>query len=277
MQFDSGGDYAGGQVLPEGSSFTGCALKGVNQMEQFTGKTVVVTGGSRGIGRAVVEGFSAAGATVFFTYNRHGDEARQVAEATGATALQCDQCDEAAIDAVVKSASAPTGSIDILINNAGIVADQFLMMMPVADWQKVIDTNTTGTFRWTKTVSRGMLQTRRGAIVNIASVSGVVGTAGQSNYAASKGAIIAFSRSCAAELGPKGIRVNTVVPGFIDTDMTARMPRSIKRQNLERILLRRFGTATEIADTVLFLASDKASYIVGQTIIVDGGLCGTVA
>jgi 3-oxoacyl-[acyl-carrier protein] reductase len=246
-------------------------------MEQFTGKTVVVTGGSRGIGKAVVEGFSAAGATVFFTYNRHGDEARQVAEATGATALQCDQCDEAAIDAAVKSASAPTGSIDILINNAGIVADQFLMMMPVADWQKVIDTNTTGTFRWTKAVSRGMLQTRRGAIVNIASVSGVVGTAGQSNYAASKGAIIAFSRSCAAELGPKGIRVNTVVPGFIATDMTARMPRSIKQQNLERILLRRFGTAAEIADTVLFLASDKASYIVGQTIIVDGGLCGTVA
>ena len=246
-------------------------------MEQFSGKTAVVTGGSRGIGKAVVEALTAGGARVFFTYHRHADEARQVAEQTGATALQCDQCDEAAIDTAVAAASAATGSIDILINNAGIVADQFLMMMPTAEWQKVIDTNLTGTFRWTKAVSRGMLQARSGAIVNIASVSGVVGTAGQSNYAASKGAIIAFSRSCAAELGPKGVRVNAVIPGFIDTDMTARMPRSIKQQNLERILLRRFGTAAEVAGTVLFLASDQASYIIGQTIIVDGGLCGTVA
>ena len=254
-------------------------MKGVNQtrMEQFSGKTVVVTGGSRGIGRAVVEEFTSGGARVFFTYHRHADEARQVAEATGAVALECDQRDETAIDTAATTASASTGRIDILINNAGIVADQFLMMMPVTEWQKVLDTNITGTFRWTKAASRGMLQARRGAIVNIASVSGVVGTAGQSNYAASKGAIIAFSRSCAAELGPKGIRVNTVVPGFIATDMTARTPRSIKQQNLDRILLRRFGTPTEVAATVLFLASDKASYIVGQTIIVDGGLCGTVA
>ena len=151
-----------------------------------------------------------------------------------------------------------------------------IMLMPQDDWMKVVDTNINGAFRWTKAVSRPMINSRSGAIVNIASVSGLVGIPGQTNYAASKGALIAFSRSCAAELGPKGIRVNTVVPGFIDTDMTSRMSRSIKQQNLERILLHRFGTGAEVAGVVTFLASEKASYIIGQTIVVDGGLCGTV-
>ena len=246
-------------------------------MGEFSGQIVVVTGGSRGIGKAVVEAFSAGGARVFFTYRRHQDDAVTVASQTGATAVECDQCNDAAVGQAVATAAAVSGTVDVLVNNAGIVADQFLMMMPPDQWQKVIDTNITGTYRWTKAVSRLMLSARRGAIVNIASVSGMVGTAGQSNYAASKGAIMAFSRSCAAEFGPKGIRVNTVVPGFIDTDMTARMPRPIKQQNLQRILMHRFGTPAEVAAAVLFLSSDDASYITGQTIIVDGGLCGTVA
>jgi 3-oxoacyl-[acyl-carrier protein] reductase len=245
-------------------------------MDDFSGKCVVVTGGSRGIGKAVVAAFTAGGARVFFTFHRHKADAGAVAAATGAVALECDQGDAAAIDRAVETAVAESGTVDILVNNAGITADQFIMMMPGTEWQKVIDTNLGGTFRWTKAVSRCMVNARRGAIVNIASVSGMVGTAGQTNYAASKGAIIAFSRSCAAELGPKGIRVNTVVPGFIDTDMTARMPRSIKQQNLQRILLQRFGTPAEVADTVLFLSSERASYIIGQTVVVDGGLCGTV-
>jgi len=245
-------------------------------MEQFTRKTVIVTGGSRGIGKAIVTAFAAEGASVYFTYYHHNEAADIVAAETGAHPIRCEQSDERAIAAAVDEVAATSGSIDILVNNAGAVADQFLMMMPREAWTKVIDTNIGGAFLWTKAVSRCMLNAKQGAIVNIASVSGLVGIAGQANYAASKGAIISFSRSCAAELGPKGIRVNTVVPGFIDTDMTAKMPRFIKRQNLERILLHRFGTAAEVAGVVTFLASSKASYIIGQTIVVDGGLMGTV-
>ena len=245
-------------------------------MEQFSGKTVVVTGGSRGIGKAVVSAFTAGGAVAYFTYLHHEEAAATVAAETGAHPIRCDQSDEETIIAAVDTITAATGSIDILVNNAGVNADQFLMLMPRETWDKVMDTNISGAFLWTKAVSRAMLSAKQGVIINIASVSGLAGIAGQANYAASKGAIIAFSRSCAAELGPKGIRVNTVVPGFIDTDMTARMPRSIKQQNLERILLHRFGTPAEVADVICFLASDKASYIVGQTLIVDGGLTGAV-
>jgi 3-oxoacyl-[acyl-carrier protein] reductase len=146
------------------------------------------------------------------------------------------------------------------------------MLMPAGDWDKVIDTNLNGVYRWCKAVSRTMLGARQGAIVNIASIAGLVGVAGQTNYCASKGALLAFSRALAAELGTRGIRVNTVVPGFIETDMSAKVPRSIRERNLERILLRRFGKASEVAAVTTFLASDEASYIAGQTIIVDGGL-----
>lgn len=246
-------------------------------MDEFSGKTVLVTGGSRGIGRAVVELFATAGATVYFTYNSRATDADAVTAGCGAIALQCNQRDTATSAAVIERILADTGTIDILINNAGATADQFLMLMPDEAWAKIIDTNAGGTFRWTKAVSRPMINNCSGVIVNVASVSGLVGIAGQTNYAASKGAMIAFSRACAAELGPKGIRVNTVVPGFIETDMTARMSRSIKQANLERILLHRFGTVAEVAQVILFLASSKASYIVGQTIVVDGGLTGTVA
>jgi 3-oxoacyl-[acyl-carrier protein] reductase len=149
--------------------------------------------------------------------------------------------------------------------------------MPPEEWTKVIETNVGGAYRWAKAVSRPMMNIRSGVVVNIASVSGLLGIAGQTNYAASKGAIIAFSRALAAEMGPRGIRVNTVVPGFIETDMTSKMPRQIKQQNLDRILLHRFGKADEVAKTVAFLCSEDASYIIGQTIVVDGGLTGTVA
>lgn len=246
-------------------------------MEEFTNKTVLVTGGSRGIGRAVAEQFAAAGAIVYFTYNKNAADADAVAAGCGAIALPCNQRDGATTAAVIERILADTGTIDVLINNAGATADQFLMLMPDEEWEKIIDTNAGGTFRWTKAVSRPMINNRSGVIVNVASVSGLVGIAGQTNYAASKGALLAFSRACAAELGPKGIRVNAVVPGFIETDMTARMSRSIKQANLERILLHRFGTAAEVAQVIVFLASSKASYIIGQTIVVDGGLTGTVA
>lgn len=244
---------------------------------KFEGKTAIVTGGSRGIGRAVVALLAAQGAKVSFTYYRHEENARAVEKETGAQGILCPQSDAETIDKTVESIVQDQGSIDILVNNAGITSDQFVMMMPAEEWERVIDTNLNGAWRWAKAVSRPMMTRRSGAIVNIASVAGLVGIGGQTNYAASKGGLIGLSRALAAEFGPKGIRVNAVVPGFIETDMTARMPRQIKRSNMDRILLKRFGKPQEVAQVVSFVASDEASYVVGQTIVVDGGLTGTVA
>jgi 3-oxoacyl-[acyl-carrier protein] reductase len=243
----------------------------------FSQKIALVTGGSRGIGKAVVEDFRAKNATVYFTYHRHEEAAAELALKTGAHKLPCSQVDGAAIDSAVESIVKAEGRIDILVNNAGITSDQYLMMMPFEDWNRVLDTNLNGAWRFVKAVVRPMMNAQKGVIVNVASVSGLVGIGGQSNYAASKGALIAFSRSLAAELGPRGIRVNVVAPGFVETDMTAKMPRQIKQQNLGRILLKRFGTPAEIAAAVVFLSSDQASYIIGQTLVVDGGLTSTVA
>jgi 3-oxoacyl-[acyl-carrier protein] reductase len=240
-------------------------------------KVVIVTGGSRGIGRAIVERFAALGARVFFTYHQREDQAREVAAACGAEPIQCAQADAAAIDAAVQHVVATAGGIDVLVNNAGITRDNWLMLMPAEDWNKVLDTNLGGVFRWCKAVSRVMLGARKGVIINIASISGLMGVAGQTNYCASKGALLAFSRALAAELGLRGIRVNAVVPGFIETDMTAKVPKPIREQSLQRILLKRFGTPAEVAAAVAFLASDDAAYIMGQTIVVDGGLTATVA
>ncbi|MEI6148230.1 MAG: 3-oxoacyl-ACP reductase FabG [bacterium] len=244
-------------------------------MGEFKDKVVLVTGGSRGIGKAVVTQFAAQGARVYFTYHRHEEEAACVARDSGAKGIRCDQCDGDAITAAVDQICAEAGRIDVLVNNAGATADQYAMLLPTADWMKVMDTNINGAFRWSKAVIRSMLMARRGAIINVSSISGLVGVAGQTNYAASKGAIISFSRALAAEVGAKGIRVNTVVPGFIETDMTARIPRDIKRRNLDRIPLKRFGQPDEVAGAVLFLASDIASYIMGQTLVIDGGLTAT--
>lgn len=243
----------------------------------FENKVVVVTGGSRGIGRAIVERFAAQGARVFFTYHQREDQAQAVVAACGAEKIQCSQTDAAAIDAAVQHIVTAAGRIDVLVNNAGITRDNWLMLMPADDWNQVLDTNVSGAFRWCKAISRVMLGARAGIIINIASISGLVGVAGQTNYCASKGALLAFSRALAAELGAKGIRVNTVVPGFIETDMTAKVPKPIRDQSLQRILLKRFGKSAEVAAAVTFLASDDASYIMGQTLVVDGGLTAAVA
>jgi 3-oxoacyl-[acyl-carrier protein] reductase len=243
----------------------------------FANKVVVVTGGSRGIGRAIVERFAALGARVFFTYQQREEQAREVAAACGAEKIQCAQADADAIEAAVQQVVTSAGKLDVLVNNAGITRDNWLMLMPADDWNKVLDINVSGAFRWCKAVSRVMLGARAGVIVNIASISGLMGVAGQTNYCASKGALLAFSRALAAELGGRGIRVNAVAPGFIETDMTARVPKPIRDQNLQRILLKRFGQAAEVAAAVTFLASDDASYIMGQTIVVDGGLTAAVA
>ena len=235
-------------------------------------KVAIVTGGSRGIGRAVVAELARQGARVYFTFHRNAEAAAETEKATGARKLLCPQPDAETIVKTAEAVVAEAGRIDILVNNAGVHADQFLMLMPESEWTRVIDTNLNGAFRWAKAVTRPMLSAGGGAIINVASVSALVGVAGQTNYSASKGAILAFTRSLAAELGGKGIRVNAVAPGFIETDMTAVLPRDIKRRNLERILLKRFGSAAEVASVVAFLASDESAYIVGQTIVVDGGL-----
>lgn len=240
----------------------------------FDGKTAIVTGGSRGIGRAITAELASRGARVYFTYNRNEDAAHEVEQSCGAVACQCPQNDAEAIDRVVSQVLSDAGSVDILVNNAGITSDQYVLMMSFEDWHKVIDTNLSGAFRWCKAVCRPMMTAQSGAIVNVSSVAGLVGIAGQTNYGASKGGLIALSRSLAAELGPKGIRVNCLVPGYVETDMTARMPRQIKRQSLERVVLKRFGRPEEIARVAAFLASDDASYIIGQTLVVDGGLTG---
>jgi 3-oxoacyl-[acyl-carrier protein] reductase len=241
----------------------------------FKDKIVCVTGGSRGIGRAVVEDFSNKGATVFFTYHLHEEAAVETQRQCGAFKIKCAQSDQTEIDKTVEFICGRHGKIDVLVNNAGTTADQYLMMMPAEEWMRVMDTNINGAFRWSKAVCRPMLSAGSGAIINVASISGLMGIGGQTNYAASKGALLAFTRSLAAELGPKGVRVNAVVPGFIDTDMTAKMPRQIKAQNKDKILLKRFGSPREVANVIAFLASDESSYIIGQTIVVDGGLSST--
>jgi len=244
---------------------------------EFEGQVVLVTGGSRGIGRAIVERFAARGAKVFFTFHQNAQAAAEVASATKAEAIQCAQADAETIHATVERIVATAGKIDVLVNNAGITADTFLMLMPAEDWNRVLDTNLNGAYRWCKAVTRPMLAARRGVIINLSSIAGLVGVMGQTNYAASKGALLAFTRSLAAELGAKGIRVNAVAPGFIETDMSARVPRPIKEKNLGHIVLKRFGRPEEVASVVTFLASDAAAYIVGQALVVDGGLTATAA
>ena len=243
---------------------------------KLDGKVAIVTGGSRGIGEAIVRKFAQLGAKVYFTYRTESDAVKALAQETNATAIKCDQTDASAIEKSFDKIFADAGKIDILVNNAGITKDGYLPMMPETDFASVLDANLFGSFRWTKLASKKMYGQRSGSIIFISSVSGLVGVAGQTNYAASKGALCAFARSCASELGAKSIRVNTICPGFIETDMTAKIPRQIARAQVEKITLKRFGKPDEIANIAVFLASDDSSYITGQTIVADGGLTACV-
>ena len=241
------------------------------------GKTALVTGASRGIGRAIALCLAAEGARVAINYAgnvRAAEEVKTAIEAAGGTAILCqaDIADSSAVEAMVANVVKEFGTIDILVNNAGITRDALLMRMKDEDFTKVLNTNLKGVFYCTKAVSKLMMKKRSGRIVNVASVVGLVGNAGQTNYAAAKAGVIGFSKSAAKELASRGITVNVVAPGFIGTDMTAGLPESVKEKMLTDIPLGRMGEAEDVANAVLFLASDQASYITGQVVNVDGGM-----
>ena len=241
------------------------------------GKTALVTGASRGIGRAIALCLAAEGARVAINYAgnvKAAEEVKAAIEAAGGTAILCqaDIADSAAVEAMVANVVKEFGTIDILVNNAGITRDTLLMRMKDEDFAKVLDTNLKGVFYCTKAVSKLMMKKRSGRIVNMASVVGLVGNAGQTNYAAAKAGVIGFSKSAATELASRGITVNVVAPGFIGTDMTAGLPESVKEKMLTDIPLGRMGEPEDVASAVLFLASDQASYITGQVVNVDGGM-----
>ena len=241
------------------------------------GKTALVTGASRGIGRAIALCLAAEGARVAINYAgnvKAAEEVKASVEAAGGTAILCqaDIADSAAVEAMVAAVAKEFGTIDILVNNAGITRDTLLMRMKDEDFAKVLDTNLKGVFYCTKAVSKLMMKKRAGRIVNMASVIGLVGNAGQANYAAAKAGVIGFSKSVAKELASRGITVNVVAPGFIGTDMTAGLPESVKEKMLTDIPLGRMGEPEDVANAVLFLASDQASYITGQVVNVDGGM-----
>ena len=239
------------------------------------GQTALVTGASRGIGKAVALEVAAAGATVAVNYaNSNAGADAVVAEITAkggsAYALQADVSQEEEVNALVEAVIKRSGSLDVLVNNAGITRDGLLMRMKTSDWQAVINLNLTGVFLCTRAVTRPMLKQKRGRIVNITSVVGLMGNAGQANYAAAKAGVIGFTRSSAKELASRGITVNAVAPGFIATDMTKDLQAEAL---LAAIPLGRYGEVAEVAGAVRFLAADPASaYITGQVLQVDGGM-----
>ena len=246
-------------------------------MMKFTGKTAVVTGGSRGLGRAVCLELAKGGANVVFCYAGNEAAAKETTaacEALGAKALavQCDVAKADEVKALMDAAVKEFGRIDILVNNAGITRDGLLMMMKEEDFDAVIAANLKGTFLCMKAVSRIMMKQRYGRIVNLSSVVGLRGNAGQVNYAASKAGVVGMTKSLAKELASRGVTVNAVAPGFIATDMTAAMTDAAKEATLASIPLQRLGAPEDVAHAVAFLASDEAAYITGQVLCVDGGM-----
>lgn len=244
----------------------------------LAGKVAVVTGASRGIGRAIAEELAAEGASVVVNYHANPVAADEVvggivADGGTAVAMQADVSDFASADRLIKSAIETYGAIDILVNNAGTTRDTLLLSMKEEEWDTVLTTNLKSVYNTCKAVTRPMVRRKSGGrIINISSVSGIVGQPGQTNYAASKAGIIGFSKSLAKELGSRNITVNVVAPGFVPTDLTAVMPEDLVKQTLAFIPLGRWGEAQEIAHAVAFLASDKAGYITGAVIQVDGGI-----
>lgn len=245
-----------------------------SQYRPLHGDIALVTGASRGIGAAIADLLAAQGATVIGTATSDIG-AQAIAErlaSLGGHGRKLDVVDGAAVEALIDDIAKQFGSVSILVNNAGITRDNLLMRMKDEEWQSILDTNLTSVYRTSKAVMRGMMKARKGRIINIASVIGVTGNAGQTNYAAAKAGIIAFSKSLAKEIGSRGITVNVVAPGFIDTDMTRALPDAAKAGLLGQIALGRLGEADDIAHAVAFLAGPAAGYITGETLHVNGGM-----
>lgn len=243
----------------------------------LSGRVALVTGGSRGIGRAIVELLARRGASVAFTYREREDSALELVreiEAAGGRAWtgRCDVADEVRVQQAVAEAASALGPIDILVNNAGVTRDGYLMLMDREKWDAVLRPNLDGAFFCTRAVVRSMLVRRWGRVISLTSPSAVAGLPGQANYAASKGGLIGLTRTLSRELAPKGVLVNAVMPGLIETDMTAAIPEATREAHLRNVPVGRLGTAADVAEVVAFLSSDAAAYITGQVIGVDGGL-----
>jgi 3-oxoacyl-[acyl-carrier protein] reductase len=232
------------------------------------GRTALVTGGSRGIGRAIAAELRNAGADVVIGYRSDAEEAEEVAGDVGCRAVQADISDPGEAKRLVEEA----GDIDILVNNAGVTRDGLLARMTDEDWRVVLDTNLGGTFNTCRAVSRGMMKRRGGAIVNVSSIVGVHGNPGQTNYSASKAGIIGFTKALARELGSRGVRANVVAPGYISTRLTNELPEELRQSMLANTPLGRFGDPEDVAGAVRFLSSDASSFITGEVLLVDGGL-----
>ena len=246
-------------------------------MAEVVKRTILITGGSRGIGRGICMAFAHADNHIYFNYSSDGEAADQTeklvtAAGGSATGQRVNVASEKEVSELVKRALDETGRIDVLVNNAGITRDGLIVRMKEADWDDVLNINLKGTFNCIKAASKIMLKQRYGRIINISSVVGVSGNPGQANYVASKAGIIGLSKAVAKELASRNITVNVVAPGFIETDMTASLPDKARAVMVAQIPLGRAGTARDIAATVVFLASDQAAYITGQVIHVSGGM-----
>jgi 3-oxoacyl-[acyl-carrier protein] reductase len=232
---------------------------------EVSGRSVLVTGGNRGIGLAIARAFAADGDRVTVTY-RSGQPPE------GLTGVRCDVTDPASVDAAFEEVEAAQGPVEVLVANAGVTRDQLIMRMSEDDFATVVGTNLAGSWRVAKRASKGMLRLRRGRVVFISSVVGMLGSAGQSNYAASKAGLVGLARSLARELGSRGITFNVVAPGFVETDMTAELPDDLQKTYQGQIPLGRFASVDEVAAVVRFLASEDAGYVTGAVVPVDGGL-----
>ncbi|NCC81053.1 MAG: 3-oxoacyl-[acyl-carrier-protein] reductase [Clostridia bacterium] len=244
---------------------------------EFKGKTVLVTGGSRGIGAAIAQSFAEQGATIALNYAGSQEAAEEIRDKILAMGVECkiyqgDVSDFSQVENMIKTVEEDFSGIDILVNNAGVTKDSLFMRMKEEDWDKVIDTNLKGVYNCSKSVIRGMIKRKFGKIINITSVVALSGNIGQANYAASKAGVIGFTKSLAQELGSRNIQVNSVAPGYIETSMTESIPQNIKDELIKKIPSGRIGSPDDVANAVVFLASDKANYITGQVISVNGGL-----